>query len=226
MNRSNGKPEANGGVLSPGNVTLRKDKRPRPIVLRVREGDCLEVNFTNLLSAQHNPFNANPPVMTINDQVAERRAGFTPLGMSALTSSLDTSAYVGKSANSLAARGETKTYRFYADNEGAHLVLSHAVTFGGEGTAGNTSNGLFGVVVVEPAGANFYRSQVTEEDMRLATIGTTPGGHPIINYEARYPNRNPGNRKARPASPFSTCLMSMGRASRQFRRTSRPSFPA
>jgi hypothetical protein len=206
VNRSNGKPEANGGVLSPGNVTLRKDKRPRPIVLRVREGDCLEVNFTNLLSAQHNPFNANPPVMTINDQVAERRAGFTPLGMSALTSSLDTSTYVGKSANALAARGETKTYRFYADTEGAHLVLSHAVTFGGEGTAGNTSNGLFGVVVVEPAGANFYRSQVTEEDMRLATIGTTPGGHPIINYEARYPNRNPWKQEGKAGKPILNML--------------------
>ena len=36
--------------LRPGNARLRPDKRPRPIVLRVNEGDCLEVKFTNLLS--------------------------------------------------------------------------------------------------------------------------------------------------------------------------------
>ncbi|MDX6271317.1 MAG: manganese oxidase [Acidobacteriota bacterium] len=33
-----------------GNVRLRAGKRPRPLVLRVNEGDCLTVNFTNLLT--------------------------------------------------------------------------------------------------------------------------------------------------------------------------------
>jgi hypothetical protein len=36
--------------LGPGNAQLRPDKRPRPIVLRVNEGDCLEVTFTNWLT--------------------------------------------------------------------------------------------------------------------------------------------------------------------------------
>lgn len=36
--------------LTPGHVRLRPDKRPRPIVLRANEDDCLEVHFTNLLS--------------------------------------------------------------------------------------------------------------------------------------------------------------------------------
>src|SRR5438874_7129541 len=36
--------------LVPGNVQLRPDKRPRPIVLRVNEGDCLQVTFTNMLN--------------------------------------------------------------------------------------------------------------------------------------------------------------------------------
>ena len=34
---------------APGNVKLRDDKRPRPLVLRANEGDCLEVRFHNLL---------------------------------------------------------------------------------------------------------------------------------------------------------------------------------
>lgn len=210
VDRATGKPEAAGGSLTPGNVVLRPDKRPRPIVIRVRTGDCLQVNFTNFLSTQHNPNNALPSIMTINDQVAERLAGFTPLGLSALDSSGDTSSFVGKSANTLAAPGESKTYRFYADAEGAHLVLSHAVTFGGEGTAGNTSNGLFGVVQVEPLNANFYRSQVTEEDMRLATIGRTPSGHPILNYEARYPNRSPWTDEGKAGKPILNMIDAQG----------------
>ena len=35
--------------LGPGNAMLRPDKRPRPLVLRVNEGDCLQVAFENLL---------------------------------------------------------------------------------------------------------------------------------------------------------------------------------
>ncbi len=36
--------------LKPGSVQLRSTKRPRPLVLRVNEGQCLEVLFENLLS--------------------------------------------------------------------------------------------------------------------------------------------------------------------------------
>ena len=38
--------------LVAGNVRLRSDKRPRPIVLRMNSGDCLRITFTNLLSSQ------------------------------------------------------------------------------------------------------------------------------------------------------------------------------
>jgi manganese oxidase len=41
---------ANQDKLLSGNVRLRPDKRPRPLVLRINEGDCLQVTFTNLLS--------------------------------------------------------------------------------------------------------------------------------------------------------------------------------
>jgi len=39
-----------GTQIGPGNTQLRADKRPRPIVLRVNEGDCLQVTFTNMLT--------------------------------------------------------------------------------------------------------------------------------------------------------------------------------
>ncbi len=35
--------------LVPGNVRMRPDKRPRPLILRANEGDCLEVTLTNML---------------------------------------------------------------------------------------------------------------------------------------------------------------------------------
>jgi manganese oxidase len=41
---------------------------------------------------------------------------------------------------------------------------------------------------VEPKGASFYRSQVTEEELRLATRGKTADGQPIIDYAAKYPS--------------------------------------
>ena len=41
-----------GGELRAGEVRLRDGHRPRPLVLRGNEGDCLKVTFTNLLRAQ------------------------------------------------------------------------------------------------------------------------------------------------------------------------------
>ncbi len=35
--------------LKPGKVRLRSDKRPRPLVLRIHEGGCLDIKFQNLL---------------------------------------------------------------------------------------------------------------------------------------------------------------------------------
>src|SRR4051795_11384866 len=37
-----------GTELTPGNVQLRPGKRPRPLVLRVNAGDCLQIEFQNL----------------------------------------------------------------------------------------------------------------------------------------------------------------------------------
>ena len=39
-----------GTDKKPGNVMLRKEKRPRPIVLRANVGDHLRIRFTNLLT--------------------------------------------------------------------------------------------------------------------------------------------------------------------------------
>ncbi len=59
------------GGLTAGNVKLRDDKRPRPIVLRMNVGDCLEINFTNLLD----------PNLRDEEQVATRDASIHVIGL-------------------------------------------------------------------------------------------------------------------------------------------------
>ncbi len=180
-----------GAAAPAAPFTLRGDKRPRPLVLRVSAGECLTVNFTNRLTAAANPNNAiNPadPRLQINDQVAERRASFHVPGLELATSILDDGSNVGLNTSSLApAAGGTATYNYYAPHEGTFLVTNGGATFGGDASAGNSGSGMFAVVNVEPAGARSYRSTVTEEELRLATVGTTPAGQPIIDYEAVYP---------------------------------------
>ena len=100
---------------------------------------------------------------------------------------LDDASFVGQNPGSLVAPGGAATYRYFAPREGAFLVTSHGATFGADGGAGNNASGLFAVVNVEPAGAVSYRSQVTEEELRLATRRDasgapllTAGGQPVL----------------------------------------------
>jgi hypothetical protein len=190
----------------PGTAMLRLDKRPRPLVLRVTAGGCLTVNLKNWLTGRANQNVDNIPApMVVNDQAADRRVGFHAQGMQ-YTSMNDDGAYVGKNTDSMAAAGGTKTYQFYAEKEGTFLVSSYGAVFGADGTAGNVANGLFAAINVEPAGAKFYRSQLTEEEMRLATTGTTADGHPIINYEALYPSSEPWITEGKAGKPILNML--------------------
>jgi hypothetical protein len=69
-----------GDALTPGNVRLRDDKRPRPIVLRVNQGGCLDIAFQNLLS----------PVATDPIAPVTRYATFHVTGMQVVDSIADT----------------------------------------------------------------------------------------------------------------------------------------
>jgi len=183
----------------PGQVELRPDKRTRPMVLRIAAGDCLAVTLTNLLAPAANPNdtlpnNVPPFNIPIDDQVADRQVGFHVGGMQLVNSIADDSSMVGRvvaDPGSLVPVGQSKTYVLFGEKEGGFLSQSYGAPFGAEGTQGNSANGLFGQVNVQPKRARIFRSMVTEEELRLATVGTTPAGQPIINYEARYPNVEP-----------------------------------
>jgi len=175
--------------LVAGNVQLRSDKRPRPIALRMNVGDCLQVRFWNLL---------NPTPVDL-DQPATRTASVHVVGMQLRNSIADDGSNVGNVASpgslvppaTVASSTPQKVYTFYAEREGGYVLHSTAANTGGEGDGGSLDAGLFGTVNVQPATAEWYRSQVTQNDLQLATIGTTADGHPIINYNAVYPVGHP-----------------------------------
>lgn len=183
VNKSTGLTEAEGGVLSEGQVKLRDDKRPRPLTLRMNAGDCLVINFQNLLNPT--PLSASAPLH--GEQPATRDAAIHGMGMQPVESILDDGSNVGENTSSLVPPGGTATYKLYADKEGSHLLYDPADTSSGEALSGTLAFGLFGAVNVEPAGSEWYRSQVTRIEMQDASTGTTAAGQPIINYDATYP---------------------------------------
>jgi hypothetical protein len=174
--------------LVPGNVQLREGKRPRPIVLRMNVGDCLQIRFTNLLN----------PTPVDEEQPATRTASIRAVGLQLVGSISSDGSNVGQNPSSLVPPGGSASYTFYAEREGSHLLYSAAANTGGEGDGGSLNAGLFGAVNVEPSGAEWYRSQVTAEDLLLATKRdpngnpiTTPAGQPVIDYNALYPPTHP-----------------------------------
>src|SRR6185436_876981 len=175
--------------LVAGNVQLRPDKRPRPIALRMNVGDCLKVNFWNLLN----------PTPVDQEQPATRTASVHVVGMQLRNTIADDGSNVGHVTSpgslvapaTVASNTPQKVYTFYAEREGGYVLHSTAANTGGEGNGGSLDAGLFGTVNVQPASAEWYRSQVTANDLQLATIGTTADGHPIINYNAVYPVGHP-----------------------------------
>jgi len=176
-----GRSEAQGATLRPGRVALRKDKRPRPLTLRMNVGDCLTINFQNLLGATR----------ADNEQPATRNASVHVMGVDYVTGPGDDGAFVGRNPSSLVAPGQSTTYKVRAGKEGAHLFYSTGANIGGEGNGGTIGYGLFGAINIQPKGAEWYRSQVAQDDLELATVGTLPTGHPKIDYDAKYPAGHP-----------------------------------
>jgi hypothetical protein len=174
--------------IGPGNAQLRPDKRPRPLTLRVNVGQKLQVNFKNWLS----------PSPKDDNQPHTRAASVHVMGLALVNGIADDGSNVGQNTSSLVEPGGSTTYTYQAEREGNHLMYSTAATTGGEGDGGSLAMGLFGSVNVEPRGSEWYRSQVTAAEMKYATklnadgtLAKTPGGQPVMCYDAVYPNGHP-----------------------------------
>jgi len=249
--------------LRPGFVMVRPTKRPRPIVLRVNAGDCLEIAFQNLLngdtknpndpafngpviynhklfpattnaipgSTGSTPYKPNsndskpaylpvtstsladeqslwdPPNPSLTptipptpanpsvSQSATRFAGVHVTGLNVVSAKDEAGnpiagiagdgswsgandVFASNSAalhSGLVAPGGRITYLLYAPSEGPFLLYSTGANVGEPGAfGGQLSQGLFGTVSVQPQGTEWYRSQVTREDLMAATYRATP----------------------------------------------------
>jgi hypothetical protein len=185
-----------------------------------------KANPNKALQGQNAPqgdnVSADWPGLFNDDQVAGRCAGVHASGVELVNSIADDGSFVGENhagddvasncgndeegnpeqKGSLVGPGGSISYTWYTPEEGAFIINNYGALLGSEASSGNTAVGMFGALNVQPEGARMYRSQVTEEEMRLATVGEVPsdclegdihgvtcnpGGQPIIDYEAIYP---------------------------------------
>ncbi len=176
--------------LDPTGKMLRAGKRPRPLVLRANVGDCLTINFWNLVQPPAVQPPPPPPAATPTPTPLQfpdtKPVSLHVQGMEWVTGPQDDGSYVGLNNSSLAnvtptaGPPPTKTYTLYAKNEGTFLLY----TMGDTSTQGDQLvRGLFGAVNIQPETAVWYRSQVTADELALATYnanslpaGTTIGG--------------------------------------------------
>jgi hypothetical protein len=160
-------------ACKPGQVSLRPDKRPRPIVLRANVQDCLEVQFTNLIDPNTSPATCNQRntgdgsttcYTGMHIQGLDLRNVTTPAGASITNDA----SWVGANKNSLVEPfvppGNTFTYHYYVPEEGTFYLYAMD-----DQSVQQLPAGLFGSINVEPPGAEYYRSQVTQQDLQLAT---------------------------------------------------------
>ena len=166
---------------------LRADKRPRPIVLRANIGDCLTINFTNLLSDVPRAGSGQP---------ATRYTSFHVAGMQLVSSIRDDASYTGVNPSSIVPTGKDPnvvapeqkiTYKLRATAEGTFLINSMGAAWGGQDfpvDGAQQTAGLFGAINVEPKGAVWLRSQVTHDEMKSATNSLSPDGQPFLNFGA------------------------------------------
>lgn len=161
---------------------LRADKRPRPLVLRANVGDCLTITLTNNIPT--NNFKVPPPPAVTTASTSE--VSLHIQGMEWVTGPQDDGSFVGKNNSSLAAAAPVppQKYTLFAKAEGTFLLY----TMGDTSSNGNQlTEGLFGALNVQPFGAMWYRSQVTQADLKLVTKALSPDGHPQIDYTKVYP---------------------------------------
>jgi hypothetical protein len=188
-------PSQRAGIA--GQVSVRADKRARPLTLRANEGDCLDLTFTNLLDPTSFSFNLPGTFPTgqilglgvpigneIDDQPLTREASIHIDGLELvqlddpdrddISSDGSNVGRNGDRGDGLVAPGETTSYKYSAVHKGTHLLYSMGATLGAEGNGGTRSYGLFGAVNVQPgpdgafAGSDWYRSQLTREELDWA----------------------------------------------------------
>jgi hypothetical protein len=181
-------------VVTPYGIQLRKGKRPRPLVLRANVGDCLKITFTNAIPPQKFGPPLQPNVTRASSGIGTQEVSLHIQGMEWATGPGDDGSFVGRNESSLASATPrpspmppgTQVYNLYAKAEGTFLLYS----MGDTSTQGmQLARGLFGALNVQPKDAEWYRSQVTADDLLRATYNANkvPPGSLSCPKSTAYP---------------------------------------
>lgn len=159
--------------LKDAEKALCKDYRPKPLILRANAGEWIEVTLHNLfdpskpikyfdyptvpLDCKHRPSMR----VSLNPQIL----GYDPVNDSGIN--------VGyNNKEQTVGVGESKKYLWYADKEYGPCILQ---SFGD--MRNHRYHGLFGAIIIEPAGATWYRNfslskALHEEEAVITAPGT------------------------------------------------------
>ncbi len=121
---------SNGSEITAGNARLNSDRRPRPLVLRVRVGDCLHIHFQNLLSPTALPPTTPPQPCQQNayaEQTCTREAGVHIFDMeeTVANGTLMDGSFVGTNPSSLVPPSGQIDYIVRAPAEGVFLMYRY-----------------------------------------------------------------------------------------------------
>src|SRR5262249_11200206 len=156
-------------VTNGNQIQLRPGKRPRPLVLRANIGQCLRITFTNAI-----PASTFTTTFMSGASTGTTEVSLHIQGVEWVQGTQDDGSFVGVNNSSLASVNpppanmppSTQVYTLYAKEEGVYLMY----TMGDTTSQGQQLvRGLFGSLNIQPADAEWYRSQVTADDLLLVT---------------------------------------------------------
>lgn len=145
---------------------------PKPLILRANVGDWIEVTLHNVFSPEDPiPYFDYPRVPLEKEHTPSMRVSLNPQFLQ-YDPVCDSGINVGyNSKEQTVGIGESKRYLWYADREYGACILQ---SFGD--MRNHRYHGLFGAVIVEPAGAEWYRNFTGRKDAYAEqAVITAPG---------------------------------------------------
>ena len=118
--------------------------RPRPLVLRANEGECVQVTLTNELG--EDPGDGLP----LDPRVSMSIRG---VAYDVQTSS---GSHAGYNEDRTVGRTQSTTQYWVAPEEGTYVFQDTGIPAGAEGDGGGSAYGLHGALVVEPPGSTWH----------------------------------------------------------------------
>ena len=140
--------------LEEADAALDKNYQPKPLILRANAGDWIEITLHNLFDADHPiPYFDYPSVPLDKKHKPSMRVSINPQFLY-YDPICDSGINVGfNNQEQTVGVGESKKYLWYADKEYGSCIIQ---SFGD--MRNHRYHGLFGAIIIEPAGAIWYKN--------------------------------------------------------------------